>query len=255
MPNLGPLGTYQFQDVMNTVKDLTHQIPTTVSQVYVCDKINSIIWLYWPWRWTVNTAPQITALNGVQDYTTVNSSQIIPPPDYYKMMAARIYRTDVTPFQIQPIKVAGHLEGEVQRQASINTIQAISYEPQINSLRLDVPLQVGGTTVYMIEFDYQQQPTKITDLTTKIPTPDMYFNVYVDGVLWGIYRLADDPRAGTMTINRAGDKQYSGQLGVFMGSLEEMRRREDSGQALDNRWPEEPLGWARRGNPGIFPTI
>ena len=103
--------------------------------------------------------------------------------------------------------------------------------------------------------DYQQQPTRVTSLATNIAAPDKYFNAHVDGVLWGIYRLADDPRAGTVTINRAGDKQYSGQLGVFMTSLEEMKRMEDSGQALDNRWPEEPLGWVRTGNPGIFPTI
>jgi hypothetical protein len=83
----------------------------------------------------------------------------------------------------------------------------------------------------------------------------MYFNVLVDGVLWGIYRLADDPRAGAVTINRAGDKEYSGQLSVFRDSLESMKRMEDSGQALDNRFPEEPLGWCRTGNPGLFPTI
>ena len=249
MPNLGPQGTYQWQDVMNTVKDLTHQIPTTVSQVYVCDKISSIIWLYWPWSWTQNTITPVLCINGLQDYNGIR------PSDFHKMLAARLYRNDVSPFQAQPIKIFQHLEVELQRQGSINTIQGISYEPTVDSFRLDVPLNISGTTVYTLVFDYQQQPTRVISLATNLAAPDKYFNVHVDGVLWGIYRLADDPRAGTVTINRAGDKQYTGQLGVFMTSLEEMKRMEDSGQALDNRWPEEPLGWVRTGNPGIFPTI
>lgn len=248
MPPLGPQGTYTFTDVMNTVKDLTHQIPTTVSQVYVSDKIQSIIWLYYPWRWTLNVVAPITAINGQQDYASV-------PSDFHKLTAGRILRTDISPNQIQPIKVAGHIEGEVQRQGSINTVQSVSYEPTINSFRLDIPLQVASPTVYLISLDYQQKPTKVTTLATTLAPPDQYFRAQVDGTLWGIYRLADDPRAGTVQINRAGDKEYTEALGTFMDSLETMRRDEDSGQALDTRYPEAPMGWTRMGNPGIFPSI
>src|SRR5271157_450558 len=248
MPALGPQGTYTFTDVMTAVQELVHHIPVTTLQVYACDKINSIIWLFYPWRWTMTAVAPITALNGIQDYASV-------PADFHKLTAGRIIRTDVTPNQIQPIKVMGHLEGEVQRQGSINTVQGVSYEPTINSFRLDIPLQVSGGTTYTINLDYQQKPTKIIAIATTLAPPDQYFNVTVDGVLWAFYRLADDPRAGAVTINRAGDKQTSGQLGVFMTALEEMRRMEDSGQALDTRYPEEPLGWCRTGNPGLFPTI
>lgn len=233
---------------MTAVKELVHQIPVTTLQIYAVDKINSIIHLFWPWRWTMNAVAPITALDGVQDYASV-------PTDFHRLTAGRIIRTDVTPNQIQPIKIMGHLEGEVQRRGSINTVQGVSYEPTVNSFRLDVPLQVTGTTAYTINLDYQQKPAKITALATTIAPPDQYFNVFVDGTLWAFYRLADDPRAGAVTINRAGDKQYSGQLSVFMDSLESMKRNEDSGQALDTRFPEEPLGWVRTGNPGIFPTI
>jgi hypothetical protein len=244
----GCLGSYTFTDVMTVVNDMTHQVPTAISQVYVCDKINSIVHLYWPWRWTKYTISPITALNGIQDYANV-------PLDFYQILAGRINRTDVTPAQIQPIKVVGHLEPEVQRQGSINTVQCVSFEPTINSFRLDIPLEVSGTTVYTISLDYQNQPTKVSALAQAICPPDQYFNVFVEGVLWGIYRLADDPRTGSVTINRAGDKQYSGQLSVFMDALETMKRNEDSGEALNNRYPEEPLGWTRTGNVSIFPTI
>jgi hypothetical protein len=247
-PQLGCIGSYTFTDVMTVVKDLTHQIPTTTSQIYVCDKINSIVHLYYNWRWTMFPVTPITGQNGVQDYAFV-------PNDFNRLVAARIIRTDVSPSQIQPIKVAGHLEGEVQRQGSINTVQSISYEPVVNSFRLDIPLEISGTTAYTISADYQRLPTKITALAQAICPPDVYFNVFVEGVLWGIYRLADDPRTGAVTVNRQGDKQYSGQLAVFMSALEDMKRSEDFGDALNNRYPEEPLGWARTGNPGIFPTI
>jgi len=247
-PQLGCIGTYQFQDVVTNAKELVHQIPTTVTQVYACDRVNSIIHLFWPWRWTIFPVTPITATDGTQDYAFV-------PADFHKLMAGRIIRTDVTPNQIQPIKIAGHIEGEVQRRGSINTVQSISYEPVINSFRLDVPLQVTGTTTYVISADYQRLPTKITTLATPICPPDIYFNVFLEGILWAFYRLADDPRAGAVTINRAGDKQYSGQLAVFMTALEEMKRNEDSGEALNTRYPETPLGWTKTGNAGIFPTI
>lgn len=247
-PALACQGTYQFQNAVTEAQELVHQIPTTVVQVYACDRVNSIIHLYWPWRWTTYAVPPMVAVNGIQDYQYV-------PANFYKLLAGRIVRTDVTPWQIQPIKVMGHIEGEVQRQGSINTVQGVSYEPTVNSFRIDIPLQVTGTTSYLINLDYQARPTKVANLTQTICPPDQYYNVFLEGILWAFYRLADDPRAGTVTINRAGDKQYSGQLSVFMDSLESMKRMEDSGQALDTRFPEEPLGWVRTGNPGIFPTI
>lgn len=247
-PALGCQGVYQWLDVVTVAQNLVHNVPVAALQIYACDQVASIVHKYFPWRWTIYTVPAIPAINGQQDYSAV-------PNDFFRFTAARIVRTDVTPNQYQPIKVAKHLEVEVQRQGSINTVQAISYEPSINSFRLDVPLQVAGTTTYQITGEYQNKPTKVGALTTAICPPDDYFNVMVEGVLWQFYRLADDPRTGTTNINRPGDKQTQGQYGVFMQSLEDMKRTEDSGQAIDARFPEDPLGWVRTGNPGIFPTI
>lgn len=247
-PALGCQGNYQWLDVVTVAQNLVHNIPVAALQIYACDQIASIVHRYYPWRWTVYTVPSIPAIDGQQDYTAV-------PSDFSRLLAARIIRTDVTPNQYQPLKVAGHLEVEVQRRGSINTIQSMSFEPSVNSFRLDIPLQVSGTTVYQITGDYQNKPTKVTVLTNSICPPDEYFNAMVEGVIWQFYRLADDPRTGTTSINRPGEKQTQGQYGVFMQSLEDMRRAEDAGQALDTRFPENPLGWVRTGNPGIFPTI
>lgn len=245
---LGCQGAYKWLEVVSTAQNLVHSIPVSVLQVYACDQINSIVHGYFPWRWTVYSIPIITALNGIQDYANV-------PSDFFRWTAARLIRTDVTPNQFQPLKIAKHLEVEVQRQGSINTVQSISYEPQISSFRLDVPLQVSGTTIYQITGEYQNKPTKITSLNQTICPPDQYFNVLLEGVMWQFYRLADDPRMGSSSINRPGDKQTQGQYGVFMQSLEDMKRSEDYGDSLDSRYPEQPLGWVRTGNPGIFPTV
>lgn len=245
---LGCQGAYQWQDVVTVAQNLVHSIPVAALQIYACDQINSIVHGYFPWRWTLFGIPPITATDGTQDYASV-------PNDFFRLVAARLIRTDVTPNQYQPIKIANHLEVEVQRRGSINTVQSISYEPQINSFRLDIPLQVSGTTVYQITGDYQLKPTKVTVLSQLICPPDQYFNVLVEGVLWQFYRLADDPRTGSASINRPGDKQAQGQFGIFSQALEDMKRSEDYGEAIDSRYPESPLGWVRTGNPGIFPTV
>lgn len=244
---LGCQGAYQWSDVVTVSQNLVHSIPVGALQIYACDQINSIVHGYFPWNWTTSSIPAITALDGIQDYANV-------PSDFFRFTAARLVRTDVTPFQYQPLKIANHLEVEVQRQGSINTVQSISYEPQISSFRLDVPLQVSGTPAYGITGDYQVKPTKVTSLTQTICPPDRYFNVLLEGVIWQFYRLADDPRTGSASINRPGDKQSQGQYGIFMQSLEDMRRAEDYGEGIDTRYPESPLGWVRTGNPGIFPV-
>lgn len=246
---LGCQGAYKWTDVFAVVKELVHQIPVQVIQIYVADIINSIVWLYFPWRWTLFEITPVTLINGTQDYGGG------VPVDFQRLIDARIVRTDVTPFQNQPIKIAKHLEVELQRQGSINSIQAVSYEPSVPAFRLDCPPSISGTMAYELRADYQVIPTKITDLNTPICPPDKYFNVLVEGVLWQIYRLADDPRTGTTSINRPGDKTTQGQYAVFRDVLEEMRRQEDLSEGIDSRFPEDPIGWTRWANPGVYPYI
>ena len=176
------------------------------------------------------------------------------PADFWKWVNPYLVRNDVTPAQWQPIKTAKHLAVEVQRQGGINTIQEVSYEPTNNSFRLDITPQISGTIILQLAGDYQQLPTKLAGIGQKCPFPDSYFQVALEGVLWMFYRLADDPRAGTVSINRPGDKDSSGQWGVFSDALESMKRTEDGADDMQTRFPEIPMGWSRTGNPGIFPV-
>jgi hypothetical protein len=246
MPAIGPQGTYKWSDVLGVATQLVHSIPVAPLQLYAADQINSIIWKTFPWRWTLNALTPITLINLQQDYTPV-------PSDFWRWVNPRLIRNDVTPPQNQPIKAAKHLEVEVQRQGGINTIQAVSYEPTNSCFRLDITPEISGTIVLQLAGDYQQLPPKLASVNVTCAHPDSYFNTALEGVLWMFYRLADDPRSGAVSINRPGDKDSNGQQGVFMAALEEMKRMEDVADDMQTRFPEQPLGWSRTGNPGIWP--
>lgn len=235
MPALGPQGTYKWEDVITVANNLVHSIPTAPLQLYAADQVNSIIWKTFPWRWTLNALTPITLINGQQDYTTV-------PADFWRWINPRLVRTDVSPAQNQPIKAAKHLEVEVQLQGGVNTIQAVSYEPTVSSFRLDITPQISGTLTLQLAGDYQQLPPKLSSVGNTIAHPDSYFQVCLEGVLWMFYRLADDPRAGGVSINRPGDKESQGQQGVFMDALEQMKRNEDTADDMQSRFPEQPMG-------------
>ena len=236
MPALGPQGTYKWSDAIATATQMVHSIPTAPLQLYAADQINSIIWKTFPWRWTLNALTPVPLVNLQQDYAVV-------PSDFWRWINPRLVRTDITPNQNQPIKMAKHLEVEVQRQGSVLTIQAVSYEPTVNSFRLDITPQISGTLTLFLAGDYQQLPTKLDSVNELIPFPDSYFNVAMEGILWMFYRLADDPRAGGVSINRPGDKDSQGQQGVFMDALEQMKRNEDNADEMQTRFPENSMGY------------
>jgi len=235
MPPLGPQGTYKWSDAVATATQMVHSIPTAPLQLFAADQINSIIWKTFPWRWTLNALTPITLVNGQQDYTPV-------PTDFWRWINPRLVRTDITPNINQPLKTAKHLEVEVQRQGGILTIQTVSYEPTVNSFRLDVTPQISGTITAQLAGDYQQLPIKLDSVNDLIPFPDSYFGVALEGILWMLYRLADDPRAGGVSINRPGERQEQGQLGVFQNALEDMKRNEDIADDMSTRFPEGAMG-------------
>ena len=177
MPALGPQGTYKWSDVIAACGNLVHSIPTAPLQLYAADQINSIIWKTFQWRWTLNAITPITLINGQQDYPNV-------PADFWRWVNPRLVRTDITPNVNQPIKMAKHLEVEVQRQGSVQTIQSVSYEPTVNSFRLEITPQISGTIMMQLAGDYQQLPQRLTSVNQLMPFPDSYFNVALEGILW-----------------------------------------------------------------------
>lgn len=247
------MSTFTPQDAIDMAKAMNHKIPVLPIQVYVVNQVNSIIWTAATWPWTTTPLTAITPLvDGTQDYALGGSDSTT----FYRVAALRLARTDLSPVKYQELDQKNHLGIELERKAGIDGIRNFSWEGSISKIRLDYAASIGGTAVLALQGEYQKTPTAITQstLTTVLVQPDHYFNVFLAGVRWMFYDLADDPRAGTATEITIGRKSYSGQLGVFMAFLDAMKQAEDFGNGEDLNFPSEPYGATTQGSGwGIYP--
>lgn len=238
------------QDAIDMAKAMNHKIPSLTIQVWVVNQVNSIIWTAAPWGWTTTALTTITPLvDGTQDYAHSQT-------DFYRVVNLRLARTDLSPVKYQELNQKNHLGVELERKAGIDGIRNFSWEAAISKIRLDYAASVGGTAVLALLGEYQKTPTAIdqSTLSTSLVQPDHYFNVFLAGVRWMFYDLADDPRAGTATEITLGRKSYSGQLGVFMSFLDAMKQAEDFSDGEELNFPSEPYGATTQGSGwGIYP--
>lgn len=238
------------QDAINMAQNMNHKVPIVPVQVYVCNQVNAMIWTTAPWNWTQATLTTITPLvDGTQDYAHAQS-------DFFRMVNLRLARTDLSPVKYIELNQKTHLGVELERKAGIDGIRNFSWEPTISKIRLDYAASVGGTAVLALLGEYQKTPTAITQstLNTFLAQPDHYFNVFLAGVRWMFYDLADDPRAGSSQEVTLGHRVFTGQLGVFMSFLDDMKRSEDFSDGEELNFPSEPYGANTQGSGwGIYP--
>lgn len=241
-------GSYSPKDAINLVQSFAHGIPVADVASMACDMVNSMIHVFYPWSWTVSTLTPITCVQGQQDYTPTNT-------DILRPLILRLVRTDVTPNEARELALLANLPVELSRTGGIETITAAGYLSS-GAIRLMYAASIGGSQVMQIQGFYQSVPTRITDanLTTPFAFPDRYFNVFIEGLKWQLYHLADEPRAGMMTYSKNGSMQrvYTGQLGLFMDSLLTAARTEDLAGGDEFMWPESPIGVGRSYWPGIY---
>lgn len=244
------MSTLTPQDAIDMAKAMNHKIPVLAIQVYAVNQINSMIWTAAPWNWTQAALTAITPLiDGTQDYAHSQT-------DLYRIVNLRLARTDLSPVKYRELNQKNHLGVELERKAGIDGIGNFSWEPAISKIRLDYAASVGGTAVLALQGEYQKNPTAITQatLTTVLTQPDHYFNVFLSGVRWMFYNLADDPRAGSAQEITLGRKSYSGQLGEFMSFLDAMKQAEDFSDGEELNFPSEPYGATTQGSGwGIYP--
>lgn len=248
-PGIVPLGTLTPQDAIDMAKAMNHKIPTLPIQAYVCNQINAMIWTSAPWNWTQTALTGITLVDGTQDYAHSQT-------DLYRIVNLRLARTDLSPVKYTELNQRNHLGVELERKAGIDGIRNFSYEGGIAKLRLDYAATVSGTTVLQLQGEYQRVPTSIAqgNLNSPLIQPDHYFNVFLSGMRWMFYNLADDPRAGSASEITVGRKSYSGQLGEFMSFLDAMKQAEDFSDGEDLNFPSESYGDNTQGGGwGIFP--
>lgn len=241
--------TYSPQDALNLVQNFAHGVPISNVQANVCDMVHSMLWVFYPWRWSVASLTPITCVNGVQDYVPTNT-------DILRPLKLRMVRTDITPIEYREMGLLANLSPELSRMGGLDTVTSAGWFPSGNIIRLLYAASVGGTQVLQIQGEYQQIPIKITNsnLSTPFLFPDHFFNTFVEGLKWKIYQLADDPRAGAIQYSKNGsmNRTYTGQLGMFMDATLAMARTEDLGAGDEFSFPEQPLGVGRSYWPGLY---
>jgi hypothetical protein len=168
----------------------------------------------------------------------------------------RIARLDTNPPEYRELAALANLSPELSRTAGIDTMKAVGWFSSQNFFRFDTSPQVSLGQIIQLLGEYQFLPVKITSgtLSVPFPFPDEYFNVVDAGILWRVYQLTDDPRAGTAQLSENGNmvKSYTGQLGVYMNMLKEMARTEDLGSGDEFRYPADSLGVGRSYWPGLY---
>lgn len=246
-PQLGK--NYTPQDALTLVKHFAHGIPVADVAANVCDIVNSMFWVFYPWCWSLNTLTPIPLVNGVQDYQALDNNILRP-------IRVQLARTDITPNENRDLSLLANLGVELTRTGGIDTITSVGWYPSDPFFRLNYAASVSGTQTLQIQGVYQMLPTRIDESNLMVPFefPDRYYNVFIEGLKWKLYQLADDQRAGTIQYVKNGSMQrvYTGQLGLFMDALLTAARTEDLSSGDEFSFPEQPLGVGRSYWPGMY---
>jgi hypothetical protein len=194
-------------------------IPTSTIDAQVCDMVSGEMYGYFPWSWTVSAFGAIPLVDGQQDYSNVAG--------LYRLLRARLVRTDTTPDQVLELTVRQTLSPDLD-PVGWTAITDISNEEGVGLLRLNRAVSVPTGMTLQIQGEYQVNPTKITATSQGLWFPDEYMPVACEGLLYWYYRLADDPRAV---------QQYA----AFHAALKEMSVAEDYPATLQV-FPDDSLG-------------
>lgn len=229
--------TYVPQDAIDFVKKHIKDIPLSSIDSQACDAVSSEMYREYFWRWTIQniTPASIPLVDGTQDYNV--------PTNLYRMWRARIVRTDTTPDKYNEISVNEFLPPDLT-PTSPWAIAAMCHEESLGKLRLAQAVSISGSETYELQGEYQINPTKIDDsnLSSTFWFPDIYFDVFVEGLKWKAYDYADDSRAGTVQIDKFGRRVATGQAGKYYAKLDAMRMAEDFGTGNANEFPGESMG-------------
>ena len=243
-----PTPTYTPNDAIAVCAGYIRQMSIPSAQtVILLDQIHSAFWTSKPdWFWTMKALTAITLVDGQQDYTVTNTDVLRYSGTY------RITQTNITPNQSISLDFVEWLEPDLAT-STMSGIKCLCYVPSLSKLRLEKAVRVTSPTVYQIDGDYQKVPTKIVsgNLATVFAFPDHYFDAFCEGYLHKLYKYTSDSRAGSVVVAKNGQRQYNGQLAVFMQKLQEAMESEDySGQPF--RFPGEAFIIGRGWWPGSY---
>lgn len=205
---------------------------------------------------TITNIPTNEQIIGTAVTTGLPNSGGSGLPAILRPLKMRLARLDSNPPEYRELALLGNLSPEFSRTAGIDTMSACGWFASQSFFRLMNAPQVSNGQIIQLLGEYQTRPTKITNLNLMTPFqfPDDYFNVMDAGLLWKVYQLTDDPRAGASQASKNGSmmQQYTGQLGHFMNLMLEMARTEDLSAGDEFMYPEAPMGVGRSYWPGLY---
>lgn len=234
--------TYSWTDLINVGRTYGKGIPLSSVTAQICDFVSQDMYSEYPWKQTIiNTAKGTIPL--------IDSVQDLPcnAPNINKPLKAWLERTDVTPHDNRDLDIANDLSVDLYPK-SWYSVRSVSLQQAIGMFRLDSAVQVPSTMRIELHVDYQINPIKIVDTSQIIWFDDRFAYVALEGLLYWVYKLSDDSRAGMAQTDASGRVNgYSGQLGTFKAALNRMKNAEDFG-SLDFLIPNDPMGLGRDAN-------
>lgn len=234
--------TYSWQELINVGSAYGKGIPLAKVTPQICDFVSQDMYAEYPWKQTItNTANgMIPLMDSTQDYPCA-------APNIMRPLKASICRLDVLPMDSRDLSIVRDLSVNLFPRSYV-AISEMSLQQANGMFRLNSAVSVPTGMQLELRVDYQIDPIKVTDLGQTIWFQDHYAVVALEGLLYWIYKLADDGRAGSAQTDAAGRiTGYTGQLGTYKAALTRMKMAEDFG-FTDSVFPAEPMGLGRDAN-------
>jgi hypothetical protein len=230
--------TYAWSTLVTLAKKNARNIPTADIDALHCDLVSSKMATVFAWRPQTTTIANgsILLANNTQDYSV--------PANFAGLVNARLTRTDVSPVQDIELDVRDTLAVNMSPSSPYN-IRVIAHQSGEGLLRLEQAIQLDGT--WEIRGDIEINPTKVSATSQGCWFDDKYAEVAIAGLLYWLFKVAGDNRAGTAVTDAAGRVSYSGQLGEFMSALFGMKKAEDRLGGETALFPAEPISVGRDG--------
>jgi hypothetical protein len=208
--------TYVPSDATDYCATMVKNMPFMDVRSRAADTVQKIIWMAAPWRWTLGALDNITVTSNTQDYAFTK------PADF--LWLERSYIWDGS--KEIPLRVEAFLPPSPSTKNVPSRIAYVSSSG--DKLRLYPSPQVNANSVLVNLYKKAYTPITETNIGVggSLIMPDEWTWVFEAGCLWQAYLYADDARAGSAAITNDGKRQYSGQLGVFMSAIQEMREAE-----------------------------
>lgn len=238
--------SYSWSDLTNRIKPLVRNIPVGDDWVMCCDMVNGAMYTAFPWKDSLQNiaATLLPLVDGQQDYSV--------PTNIFRPTKLSLVRTDVTPNVHHEIDVLDDLDADPNPR-NFMSIRSGALQGGTGQFRLESAVAVPTGNTIEIQGTFQINPNKVSKLTDIVFWRDQYLNVAFAGLLYYAYLLADDERAGSAQTNTRGQIVYTGQYGVFMAALEQMKSSEQFGD-VSGYYPENSMGASRLiGSGGPWP--